>query len=123
MLPAFLIPEMTLEQNGEGPAVEVTGEGPMVLLTLGIQQVREQQSLLLTIQGSPDEVTWQAIVEFPQKFYSGISSVLVDLGREAGVRYLRAVWKVDRWGRGDKTPRFRLYLAAETLRTAAVTAD
>jgi hypothetical protein len=117
MSPAFLLPETTIEQNGEGPVVDVTGHASLILLTLGVRKIREQQSLLVTIQGSADGVTWNQdpLVEFPQKFYAGLSSVAIDLSRHAGVRFLRAAWKVDRWGRGDKTPSFRVYLAAEAL--------
>jgi hypothetical protein len=121
MIPAFLLPETTIERNGSGPALDVTGDGSLILLTLGVEQIREQQSLLMTIEGSADGITWnpEPVVEFPQKFYAGVSSVLVDLKRQAGIRFLRATWKVDRWGRGDKTPSFRLYLAAEALNVDA----
>ncbi|HEX4770955.1 MAG TPA: hypothetical protein VH351_09010 [Bryobacteraceae bacterium] len=132
MTPAFLLPEMTIDQNGAGPAMEVTGTGvgnkrtgSLVLLTLGVGQIREQQSLVVAIEGSADGLTWNSepVVVFPQKFYSGLSSVLVDLKRHAGMRFLRATWKVDRWGRGDKTPSFRVYLAAEGLDVEAATGD
>jgi hypothetical protein len=117
MLPGFLLPETTIQSNGNGSALEVSGGAALILLTLGIEEVREQQSLQLAIYGSADGNTWsgEPLVEFPQKFYAGVSAVLVDLSRYGGVGFLRAEWKVDRWGRGDKLPMFRVYLFAEGL--------
>jgi hypothetical protein len=124
MMPAFLLPESTIEQNGSGPALDVGSARSPILLTLGVQQVREQQSLEMAIYGSADGTTWNSdpLVEFPQKFYAGISAVLVDLSRHPGVRFLRAQWKVDRWGRGDKQPVFQVYLLAEALDDETATA-
>lgn len=115
MLPAFLLTQQTINQNGESPECDAGSELSVVLVTLGIQTVKEQQSLQLAIQGSVDGVTWrpEPLVTFPQKFYPGVSSVLLDLKRGGEVRYLRAQWKIDRWGRGDKTASFQLYLFAE----------
>jgi hypothetical protein len=119
MLPNFLLPETKIEQNGSGPGLDVGSGASLILLTLGIGQIREQQSLQLAIHGSADGNAWSGdpLVEFPQKFYAGVSAVLLDLSRHPGTRFLRAEWKVDRWGRGDKLPVFQVYLFAERLGT------
>ncbi len=117
MLPAFLLPPGSLEQNGTGEPVAVGEHLRHIILTLVIQKVLEQQSLLLAVEGSNDGVTWltPALCEFPQRFYTGTCALLLDLSTHSEVRYLRAQWKVNRWGRGDKKPHFECYLAAESL--------
>jgi hypothetical protein len=118
MNPVFLVPETTTHSGGEGAAIP-TGETPpaSVMVTLGITHVVEQETLMVTIQGSPDGTVWTApaLASFPQKFYTGVASVLVDLSKHPDVRFLRAVWKTQRWGRGDKTPTFTFYVFAEPL--------
>jgi hypothetical protein len=117
MVPAFLVPELTVVANGESPALDVSGISEPLLLTLGIEHVVEQESLLLGIHGSVDGTAWapNSLVEFPQKFYRGLSAVVLDLAAHADVRFVRAQWKLNRWGRGDKTPEFRFYLFAEPI--------
>lgn len=119
MLPAFLIPEMTIHESGTGDALDLgdLGEGaPPVLVTLGITDTVEQESLLVTVYGSLDGSDWGTapVVAFPEKFYSGVSSVMIDPRTQGPFRYLRAQWKTNRWGRGSKTPTFRVYAFAES---------
>ena len=86
-----------------------------MLATLGITETVEQESLLVTLHGSIDGSDWSAapLAAFPQKFYSGVSSVTINPQTQGPFRYLRAQWKANRWGRGSKTPMFRVYLFAE----------
>jgi hypothetical protein len=115
-IPAFLLPETTVSKDGAGPSLDL-GEGVGgVLVTLGISSVIEQESLLVSIHGSGDGVEWgpEPVVQFPQKFYTGVSAVFVDAKRRS-LRFLQARWKTDRWGRGSKTPMFRFYLLAEPI--------
>lgn len=90
-------------------------------MTLGIAKVIEQESLAITIHGSADGQEWSPspLATFPQKFYVGVSSLLVNLTGHPEVRFLRAEWKVNRWGRGDKTPMFEFYLFARLAAEAA----
>jgi hypothetical protein len=113
-IPAFLLPETTVNADGTGPALDLGEIAGGVLVTLGVTAVIEQESLLVSIHGSEDGAEWSAdpLVQFPQKFYTGISAVYVDMRRRSG-RFLQARWKTDRWGRGTKTPMFRIYLFAE----------
>lgn len=89
-------------------------ESVPLLVTLGILDVVEQESLLLSIEGSADSTTWSTVAAFPEKFYPGVSAIYFDPAI-AGTKYLRAQWKVNRWGRGEKTPKFRLYLFVEPV--------
>jgi hypothetical protein len=118
MQPAFLVPESSVYANGQGPTVELSPPTPeSILVTLGITKTVEQEFLQLSIHGSSDGTNWQPVplTAFPQKFYPGVSAILLDLKAHPDVSYLRAQWKVNRWGRGDKTPNFRFYVFAEPL--------
>ena len=112
-LPAFLVPDSTLHENGVGSALDLGVEPGPILVTLGVLETVEQQSLLLGVHGSADGAEWAAtpLVQFPQKFYTGLSAVYLG----SAPRFVRAQWKVDRWGRGSKTPTFRIYLFAEAI--------
>ena len=124
MLPCFVIPPGEVADNGASEALSVAGVEDSLLLTLGIERVREQQSLTLGIYGSADGASWDAqpLLEFPQKFYPGLSAVVLRAPANSSARYLRAQWKLARWGRGDKHAAFRLYLFAELLHAVPVEA-
>lgn len=115
MLPAFLVPETVVREGGKSAAVEIPAAGRPVLLTLGINRIIEQESLDVFIYGSADGSEWAAkpLLRFPQKFYCGTYSMLLDLTQHPGVRFLRAEYKTNRWGRGDSQPLFGFYLYIE----------
>jgi hypothetical protein len=118
MDPVFLVPETTTHTGGEGAATPLGDALPAsIMVTLGITHVIEQELLMVSVQGSPDGSNWTtpALASFPQKFYAGVSSVFVDLSKHPDIRFLRAVWKAQRWGRGDKTPTFTFYVFAEPM--------
>src|SRR5215467_8831423 len=113
MLPNFLIPENVIREAGTGPEVSVgSGSGGLLLLTLGITRIIEQQSLDISVWGSADNADWGAkpLISFPQKFYCGTYQLILDLSKHPEVKYLRAKWQVSRWGRGDPKPLFGVYL-------------
>jgi hypothetical protein len=116
MLPQFLLQETTIRAAGASSDIDLGGPlGGTLLLTLGITRIIEQESLDVSIWGSVDGTEWGAkpLVSFPQKFYCGTYQVVLDLGDHPSVRYLRAKWQVNRWGKGDPKPLFTLYLVAE----------
>jgi hypothetical protein len=119
MLPSFLLPEAVIRQDGEGPVLSLgSSQGKLLLLTLGITRIIEQESLDISIWGSADEASWgdKPLAAFPQKFYCGTYQLLIDLNDHPGVQFLKAKCKVARWGRGEPKPLFGLYLfAQETL--------
>lgn len=97
-------------------------QGGELMLTLGITRIIEQESLDLSIWGSTDGDEWgtKALIIFPQKFYCGTYQLVLDLSNNPHVRYLRAKWHVNRWGKGDPTPLFDVYLFARELQVQAV---
>jgi hypothetical protein len=114
MEPVFLVPETTVHANGEGAAIQLPSPKPDALMvTQGITAVIEQQYLTVTIDGSADGATWVPLITFPQKFYVGVTAMLVDLKAHPDTTHIRAHWKAVRWGRGEKTPSFTFYVFAE----------
>ena len=125
MLPQFLVPEVHVQSNGAGPAVELgPSRGQLVQLTLLIDRVVEQESLELSLEGSSDGAHWldQPLLTLPQKFYCGTYSYYCDLSRHPEVSHIRAVWRVNRWGRGSLTPLFSFCLMAEPADKLALAA-
>ncbi len=125
MLPAFLIPETVLREDGAGPAVPLgAAQGRLLLLTLGITRVIEQESLEVSLWGSTDGNAWipKPILVLPQKFYCGVYRFLLDLSEQPEVRFLQARWRVNRWGRGDPRPLFGVWMAAELAEPQAMRA-
>ena len=119
MIPSFLLPEQVAREDGQGAVVALDGfTGKTVLLTLGINRVVEQESLDVSIQGSPDGEHWRTLAAFPQKFYCGTYSLLLDLAKDADVRQLRARWKMGRWGRGDQKPLFGFYVFVDAAKVS-----
>ncbi|MCU0247679.1 MAG: hypothetical protein MUC42_13985 [Bryobacter sp.] len=116
MLPTFLVPEHVVRGDGEGPVIALdASSGKILQLTLGVTRIIEQESLDLSLWGSPDGENWgeKPLAEFPQKFYCGTYSILADLAASPEVKFVRAKWKVSRWGRGDATPLFGFFVFAE----------
>jgi hypothetical protein len=110
MTDAALVPAKTVvSAKGDGVAVDVSGASSRVfLVTLDITKIIEQESLDLSVYGSPDGATWgtKPIMAYPQKFYCGESPMLLDLTAHPDVKFVRAHWEVARWGRGVETPMF-----------------
>jgi len=113
VVPDFLIPETVVREDGTGRQIDLgDAAGKLLLATLGITRIVEQESLDVSIWGSVDGNEWgtKPIVCFPQKFYCGAYQLLIDLAGRPEVRYLRAQWKVNRWGRSQSKPLFGFYL-------------
>jgi hypothetical protein len=119
MIDTFLVPEHTVVHGkGDGPAVDVSGSANRVfLLTLHITNIIEQESLDISIYGSADGAAWGAkpLATFPQKFYRGQHPLLIDLSSQGDVKFLRAHWEVNRWGRGTETPMFEFHLSIKEV--------
>jgi hypothetical protein len=119
MLPEFLIHEITVRESGESPVFRLEDRGDRNLtLTLGITHAMEQQSLEVDLFASQDGRKWSPapIASFTRKYYCGTYQLL--LSGEIG-RFLKAVWRVNRWGRGEGPPFFRFYVFAQEARARA----
>jgi hypothetical protein len=125
MLPEFLIEEITVREAGTGSVIGIGDQSAgELILTLGITRIIEQESIDLSIWGSADGTDWGAkpITSFPQKFYCGTYQIFCDLAGRPEVKYLRAKWAVNRWGKGDPKPLFSLYLFAQATQHQLVRA-
>lgn len=118
MFPQFLLPETTIREAGAGPGMDLgEQQGGTLILTLGITRIIEQESIDISIWGSADGTDWGTtpLVAFPQKFYCGTYQIMLDLSAHAGVKYLRAKWQVNRWGKGNPKPLFGVYLFTQEI--------
>jgi hypothetical protein len=127
MLPNFLLPETVIREDGEGPVISLdSAQGKLLLVTLGITRIIEQESLDVSIWGSSDQKNWGArpLASFPQKFYCGTYQLLVDVAESPDIQHLKATYKVARWGRGEPKPLFGAYVFVQETqpRAAAKTA-
>ena len=115
--PAYLaVAGTTVEGSGHGAPLEMGAlAGKTVLLVLRIDEVREQESLHVSIWGSADGQDWgpQALFWFPQRFYSGVTPAALDLGQRPHIKFLQARWETNRWGRGIPRPYFRFTLEVQ----------
>jgi len=126
MLPGFLLPETTVREAGNGSELDLgDSKGRLVLLTLGITRIIEQESLDVSIWGSVDGKEWgsKPLVVFPQKFYCGTSQILLDLGPHPDVRFLRVKWAAQRWGKGTSQPLFGFYVFAQDMKEQLLAAS
>ncbi len=120
-MPLFILPENVIRQDGAGAAIALEARhGKPVMLTLGITRSVEQESLEMSVWGSPDRDHWHLLETFPQKFYCGTYTLMLDLTRHPDVRYLRAHWKMSRWGGTETTPLFSFYLKLEAPKLQVV---
>ncbi|HXE74054.1 MAG TPA: hypothetical protein VNN18_00260 [Candidatus Xenobia bacterium] len=111
-----LVPTGTVaEKSGEGDAFEISATGPrLFLIQMDITETVEQESLELSIWGSADGQNWgtMPLVKFPQRFYRGSTRMALDLTQRPEVKFIRARWELNRWGRGRPQPRFRFGVTA-----------
>jgi hypothetical protein len=119
MLSQYLLPETVARQDGTGTEIALERGSTSVLLTLGVTRIMEQESLEVSIWGSPDGEIWRPLGSFPQKFYCGTYSMVLDLSRHPEIAYLRAQWKMGSWG-GTARLLFGFYLLAEDVRVQHV---
>jgi hypothetical protein len=119
MLDMFLVSEKTVvNAKGDGVPVDLSAASNRVLLaSLYITNIIEQESLDVSIYGSADGSTWdpKPLASFPQKFYRGQQPLLVDLTQHPSVKFVRAHWETNRWGRGTETPMFEFHVTLKEI--------
>jgi hypothetical protein len=103
-------PETVTETDGEAAALELGAlAGKPLLIVLRIDEIIEQESLHVSIWGSADGQQWgeKALFWYPQKFYRGASPAALDLSQRPEIKFLKARWETNRWGRGYPRPYFK----------------
>lgn len=126
MLLESLLNEIIARSDGIGPLIDIGDDaGRLLVLTLGITRIIEQETLEVSIWGSPDQTDWgvRPLASFPQKSYCGVYSILLNLAAQPEIKYLRIQWKMNRWTKGNPTPLFGFHVHRERsgarVRTAA----
>ncbi len=117
MIETLLVPKTTVTAKGDGEAVDISAASTRVfLLTLTIDETVEQESLEVSVITSVDGTTWDAKpLSFSQKFYRGETPMLLDLTQQPEVKFLRAHWEVNRWGRGPEQPLFTFHVSVKEV--------
>lgn len=120
MLPNFVFEESTVRESGESGVFDLLDNNTdNLLLTLGITHAVEQESLDVEIVGSNDGQSWSSrpLTNFTQKFYCGTYQTMLP---RLPYRYIKAVWRAHRWGRGGSRPFFRFYIFVQPARARAL---
>src|ERR1035438_1587925 len=111
MVSEFLLPETTLTEPGFGPEINLAqAESRRFSVTLNITRTAEQQSLDLSIWGSPDGTRWgpRPLLKLPRQFCCGTCRMALSLSDFSDVHCLRAHWQIAHWGGGDSKPHFTI---------------
>ncbi len=114
----YLLRRTLTETDGESPPYEL-GElaGKPLLMVLRVTDIIEQESLLVSVWGSADGEEWgsKALFWFPQRFYRGVTPAAIDLRQRPELKFLKARWELNRFGRGYPVPRFEFSLEVQQL--------
>jgi hypothetical protein len=115
-MPNFLVEETTVRHSGESSVLSL-GESTNchLLLNLCVSHVVERQNLDVEIFASDDGYSWGAepAASFLQKFCCGSYEMILPNPR---ARFLKAVWKVSRWGRPVDRPLCRFSLSVQSAK-------
>jgi hypothetical protein len=106
---SIIPPQTKLEANGDGQAVDISATTTRTFLCeLCVTEQIEQESLDVSLWGSADGQDFgkKPCLKIPQQFYRGTSKMVLDLSLRPEVRFLRARWELNRWGRVAPTPMF-----------------
>jgi len=98
-----------MQANGDGDSFDVSRSSTRTFLCLlTVTDQMEQESLDVSIYGSADGATWtpKPLLKLPQQFYRGQSKMILDLSLRPEIKFTRARWELNRWGRGAPLPMF-----------------
>lgn len=114
-----LIPaETRLEANADGAAFDISASTTRTFFcVLTITDQIEQESLDVSIWGSVDGQDFgkKPLLKLPQQFYQGTCKMVLDVSLRPEVKFLRAKWEMNRWGRVTPVPMFVAGLALEEI--------
>jgi hypothetical protein len=114
----LISPGTRVTSNGDGASHDIRPSGTRTFLcTLTITDQQEQESLDVSIWGSEDGENWgtQPFLRLPQVFYRGETRLVLDLTPLPEIKFIRAKWEVNRWGRVAPTPMFVIGLRLEEV--------
>jgi hypothetical protein len=111
-------PHTRVTATGHGERVDVSSSATRTFLcSLEIEDQIEQESIDMSIFVSADGETWspKPFLMLPQQFYKGRTRLLLDLTLHPEVRFIRAHWDLNRWGRVAPTPMFVVSFTLEEV--------
>jgi hypothetical protein len=98
-----------MEASADGVSFNISESATRTFLCrLTVTDQIEQESLDVSIWGSTDGETWpkRPLLKLPQQFYRGTTKLVLDLSLRPEVKFIRARWDLNRWGRVAPTPMF-----------------
>ena len=98
-----------MEASADGVSFNITESTTRTFLCrLTVRDQIEQESLDVSIWGSADGEAWpkRPLLKLPQQFYRGTTKLVLDLSLRPEVKFIRARWDLNRWGRVAPTPMF-----------------
>jgi hypothetical protein len=98
-----------LEASGDGAGFDISASASRTFLCrLTVTEQIEQESLDVSIWGSADGQNWpkKPLLKLPQQFYRGTTKMVLDLSLRPEVKFIRARWDLNRWGRVAPTAMF-----------------
>jgi len=107
-----------LEANGDGPSFDISASKTRTFICrLAVTEQLEQESLDVSIWGSADGQDFgkKPLLKIPQQFYRGTTKMVLDVTFRTEVKFLRAKWELNRWGRVAPTPMFVAGLQLEEV--------
>jgi hypothetical protein len=114
-----LIPADTrLDSSADGAPLNISATVSRTFFcTLTVTRQIEQESLDVSIWGSADgqEFGKRPLLKLPQQFYRGATKMVLDISLRQEIKFLRARWVLNRWGRVSPTPMFVAGLQLEEI--------
>jgi hypothetical protein len=110
--------ETKLLANSDGESFDISASASRTFLCiLKITDQIEQESLDVSIWGSADGQDFgkRPLLKLPQQFYRGTTKIILDLSFRTELKFLRAKWELNRWGRVAPTPMFVASLDLEEI--------
>ena len=107
-----------LESNGDGAPLDISETVSRTFFcTLTVTEQIEQESLDVSIWGSADGQDFgkRPLLKLPQQFYRGSTKMVLDISFRQELKFLRARWELNRWGRVAPTPMFIAGLQLEEI--------
>lgn len=109
----LISPDTIVEKNGDGEKFDISASNTRTFYCLLLITAQlEQESLDISIWGSEDGEAWgtHPILKLPQQFYRGETRAVLELTLRPEVKFIRAHWDLNRWGRVAPLPKFQMGL-------------
>lgn len=114
-----LIPASSkLETNADGFPFDISETTTRTFFCiLTVEDQIEQESLDISIWGSADGQDFgkKPLLKLPQQFYRGTCKMVLDISLKPEVKFVRAKWEMNRWGRVVPEPMFVAGLTLEEI--------